>query len=435
MGAPGLARRLWEGVWHRHSLGRMVIKFYPPGAQASITAAPPLDALSRHEWHWVFLQHLAESLCAIEEQEAVRLLVAARALAEDFVSSSYWPRAIGEKFPNAVAGAAEIVPEHPGGVALAIEVFRHRNEMPTVRLEWSPPQARERLASSNLVLLVRVMNAATHPLEQYELFKKISLFADYCGRVPGWHNRATLRTAPLYAVVHADIAGIEAPARQPERKTVPLGVTGSDMIVHGARRASGSVPMVREKAAASAPAPPARRLWEWPNAAIAAAVLLWAGLVLGVFFAPRNGGGPPSPTPNVPGPSGAVSPLPSPLPDRVAIAPPGPESRRPASQALRTTRRAGRGSVDLPRVRKPVSVLEAEPGNLPRFRVVSGTLARGVAELRARTLADSGVDAFVRSIAGNLAQLQYGAYSSRMNAEAEAWHLRAEGYTAVIVPW
>jgi hypothetical protein len=58
-----------------------------------------------------------------------------------------------------------------------------------------------------------------------------------------------------------------------------------------------------------------------------------------------------------------------------------------------------------------------------------------VAELRARTLADRGVDAFVRSIAGNLAQLQYGAYSSWRNAEAEAWRLRAEGYTAVIVPW
>jgi hypothetical protein len=416
MGAPGLARRLWEGVWHRHSLGRIVIKFYPPGAQASITAAPALDALSRHEWHWLFLQHLAESLSAIEEQEAVRLLVAVRALAEDFVSSSYWPRVIGEKLPDAVAGAAEIVPERPGGVALAIKILRRRSEMPTVRLEWPPPQARERLASSNLVILVRVMNAAAHPLEQYELFKKIALFADYCGRVPDWHARPTLRAASLYAVVHADIAGIEAPAGQAERKTVPLGVISNEMTLHGARRAFGSVPVVRATSAPARP-PQARRLWEWPTAAIAAAVLVWAGLVLSAFFAPRNGGAPPAPAPHAPGPSSAEAPLPSFLPDRVAIAPQEPELR-PAPEARRTPRRPGRGS-----------------GDLPRFRVVSGTLARGVAELRARTLADRGVDAFVRSIAGNLAQLQYGAYSSRRNAEAEAWHLRAEGYTAVIVPW
>jgi hypothetical protein len=433
MGAPGLARRLWEGVWHRHSLGRMVIKFYPPEAQASITAAPPLDALSRHEWHWLFLQHLAESLGAIEEQEAVRLLVAVRALAEDFVSSSYWPRVIGEKLPNAVAGAAEIVPERPGGAALVIEVFRRRSEMPTVRLEWSRPQARERLASSNLVLLVWVMKAAAHPLEQYELFKKISLFAEYCARVPGWHTRATLRTAPLYAVVHADIAGIAAPAGQPERETVLLGVIGTETTVHGARRASSPVPVVRAKAA-PARTPQARRLWEWPSAAIAAAVLLWAGLVLGAFFASRNVGGPPAPAPTIPGPQAAETPLSFPFPDRVAIAPHGPESR-PASAALRTPPRAARGAGDLPRVRRPVSALDAEPSDLPRFRVVSGTLARGVAELRARTLADRGVDAFVRLIAGNLAQLQYGAYRSWLNAEAEAWHLRAEGYTAEIVPW
>src|SRR4029077_14966863 len=137
MGAPGLARRLWEGVWPRHSLGRIVIKFYPPGAQASITAAPALDALSRHEWHWLFLQHLAQSLAALEEPEAVRLLVAARALAEDFVSSSSWPQLIRQAVPDAAAVAAEIVPDQPGGTALAVEVVRRRREMLTVRLEWS----------------------------------------------------------------------------------------------------------------------------------------------------------------------------------------------------------------------------------------------------------------------------------------------------------
>src|ERR1700736_3070247 len=265
MGAPRLARRLGEGVWHRHSLGRIVIKFYPPGAQASITAAPPLDALSRHEWHWLFLQHLAESLGAIEEQEAVRLLVAARALAEDFVSSSYWPRVIGEKIPNAVAGAAEIVSERPGGVALVIEVIRLRNGMPTLRLDWPSSQARERLASSNLVLLVRVMKAAAHPLEQYELFKKITLFAEYCGRVPGWRTRATLRSAPLYAVVHADIAGIEARATQPQQKTASLGVIDNDTTAQGTRPAPSAAPAVRAPAAPVRP-PQARRLWEWPSA-------------------------------------------------------------------------------------------------------------------------------------------------------------------------
>jgi hypothetical protein len=62
-------------------------------------------------------------------------------------------------------------------------------------------------------------------------------------------------------------------------------------------------------------------------------------------------------------------------------------------------------------------------------------LSREVAELRARTLAEQGVDAFVWLMSGRVAQLQYGAYRSWMNAEAEAWRLRAQGYTAVIVPW
>jgi len=107
MGAPGLARRLWDGVARRQSLGRIVIKFYAPGGQASIAPEASLDALSRSDWHWLFLQHLAESLAALEEPEAVRLLVAARALAEDFVSSSSWPQMIGEEIPDAVAGAAD----------------------------------------------------------------------------------------------------------------------------------------------------------------------------------------------------------------------------------------------------------------------------------------------------------------------------------------
>jgi hypothetical protein len=67
--------------------------------------------------------------------------------------------------------------------------------------------------------------------------------------------------------------------------------------------------------------------------------------------------------------------------------------------------------------------------------VVSGTLAREIAELRARTLTEQGADAFVRLVSGNVAQLQYGAYRSWLNAEAEAWRLRAQGYTAVIIPW
>jgi hypothetical protein len=78
---------------------------------------------------------------------------------------------------------------------------------------------------------------------------------------------------------------------------------------------------------------------------------------------------------------------------------------------------------------------DGERGRFPRFRVVSGTLARNVAELRARALAGEGADAFVRFMSGNIAQLQYGAYHSLRNAQAEAWRLRAQGYTAVIVPW
>jgi hypothetical protein len=67
--------------------------------------------------------------------------------------------------------------------------------------------------------------------------------------------------------------------------------------------------------------------------------------------------------------------------------------------------------------------------------VVSGLLSRDVAELRSRSLADIGIDAFVHMITGNVAQLQYGAYRSRETAEADAQRIRAQGYTAVVVRW
>ncbi|HET9001823.1 MAG TPA: hypothetical protein VFP86_19425 [bacterium] len=415
IGAPGLAKRLWDGVLHRQSLGRIVIKFYPPGVQASLTSAPALDGLSRHDWHWLFLQHLAESLRVIEEQESVRLLVAVRALAEDFVSSSYWPQVIGETLPHTVAGAPEIIPEQPGGTALTSEIVRRGREMPAVRLWWSPPQARERLASSNLVLLVHVMKAAAHPLEQYELFKKITLFAEYCDQPDRLRDRATLKTAPLYAVVHADIAGIAAP-----RVAAPE---------HGTRRAPLPVPAVQAGADASPRRGPDadRRLWQRPGFAMTAATLLWVGLVLGAFFAPRNDGVSPPSSPTAALRPAAPTREASPSPD-LALVPPRASGSPQVSETLRTLPRTSARSGDLSHVRR-------EAGDLPRFRVVSGRLARSVAELRARTLADQGADAFVRLVTDNLAQLQYGAYRSRLNAEAEAWRLRSQGYTAMIVPW
>ena len=427
IGAPGLAKRLWDGVLHRHNLGQIVIKFYPPGVQASITPTPALDALSRHDWHWLFLQHLAESLGAIEEPEAVRLLVAARALAEDFVSSSYWPQVIGEEIPHTVAGAPEIIPEQPGGTALVSEIVRRHREMPTVRLRWSPPQARERLASSNLVFLVHVMKTAAHPLEQYELFKKITLFAEYCDQPDLWRDRATLKTAPLYAVVHADIAGIAVPPGWSERKR------SVDVAEHGTRRAPPPVVTVQAQASPPRGMPAADlRVWQRPGFAIAAATLLWVGLVVGAFFAPRNGGVAPHPSPTAALPPAAPTREASPSPN-LAMEPPRASGSPPVSQAPRTLPRPGGRSGE--HARRSVPASTSESGDLPRFRVVSGTLARDVAELRARTLADQGADAFVRLLTGNLAQLQYGAYRSWLNAEAEAWHLRAQGYTAMIVPW
>ena len=62
-------------------------------------------------------------------------------------------------------------------------------------------------------------------------------------------------------------------------------------------------------------------------------------------------------------------------------------------------------------------------------------LARGVAQQRSQSLAEDGIDAFVHRIAGNVAQLQYGAYRSREIAEADAQRIRAQGYTAVVVRW
>ncbi len=435
MGAPRLARRLWEGLWNRQSLGHIVIKFYPQGGEASITVSPALAALSRRYWHWLYLQHLAESLAAIgETQERMRLLVAARAMAEDFVSRSYWPQVIGERISDAGAGAADIVLEQAGGVALTAQVVQRGDGMPKIRLTWSPPQGRDRIASANLVLLVHVMKGAGHPLEQYEIFKKIALFVEYCERAGCPRERAALKAGPLYAVVHADLtemasssgllrhkvavsgerAGEEAPGRHEVRADPPRGLPAARPL--GARRAS--------------PDP----FWKRSGAAIGAAAILWAGLVLGAFFLPRFG----SP---VPGPQPIAS-LPAAVGPQDAFPPPGRDDVRPQTQTPLPVP-AGPRSVPSVKgrpgaaamVQRPRPSLEREESDLPKFRVVSGTLALGVAEHRSRILAEQGVDSFVQERAGKLGRLQYGAYRSRETAEEEAKHFRAQGYTAVVIPW
>lgn len=439
MGARGLAKRLWDRMLRPKTLGRIVITFYPPGRQASITLSPSLDTLSRHDWHRVYLQHLAESLGALEEQEAVRLLVAARALAEDFVSSSYWPQMTGETIPDALAGAAEVVPEQPGGTALVAEVCRG-STTPRVRLAGSPPHARERLASSNLVLLVHMMTRAADAHERDQAFKEITLFAEYCERVGYRHDQTTPVIGSSRAVMGADIVDIMLPAGQPVmERTGPRGG-----IVH--RVPEDASPRPDRPAAPSAPVStspsrvprPGPRPWERPVVAISVGVLLWVGLILAAFLVPRDGGGPPVSTPNagVPPDAGtreaSRTQEPATGPMSAAEAPPASNVHRASSQATGRSRDASgvRRSA-----RTPLAPPEAEESGVPRFRVVSGMLSRQVAELRARTLADQGADAFVWLMSGRVAQLQYGAYRSRMNAEAEAWRLRAQGYTAVIVPW
>jgi hypothetical protein len=70
-----------------------------------------------------------------------------------------------------------------------------------------------------------------------------------------------------------------------------------------------------------------------------------------------------------------------------------------------------------------------------RFRVVSEPLLRPVAAQRLRDLSGQGIPAFVRPGAGDLVQLQYGAYRDYQNAEADAERLRARGYAALLIPF
>ncbi len=437
MGVPRLARRLWKGFWIRQNLGRIAIKFYPPGGEASITVAPTLTALSRRYWHWLYLQHLAESLAVIDDTpEGLRLLVAARAMAEDFVSRSYWPHVIGENISDsgAGAGAAVIVPERAGGVAIATQVVQRGDGTPAMRLVWSPPEARDRIASSNLVLLVHVMRGATHPLEQYELFKKIALFVEYCERAGCPRERAALKAGALHAVVHADLTEMASPGGLIRPKVAASGAHED-----GQRRSelpAGSAPS-RDLPAASprhtrraSPDP----FWKRSGPSIAAAAVLWASLVLVTFSLPRGGRPVPAPRP--------VASVPAPGPRQDL--PPSPPRTEPRSQAQvapapAAVPHAGSALKERPRA---ASVLqrsrpssERDRSNVPKFRVVSSTLALGVAEHRSRILAEQGVDSFVRQKAGNLGRLQYGAYRSKETAEEDARRFRAQGYTAVVIPW
>ena len=316
---------------------------------------------------------------------------------------------------------------------MTVEVLRRGAGAPAVRLGWATPEARERAASSNLVLLVHVMRAATHPLEQYELFKKIALFAEYCERAGSCRDRAVLRAGPLYAVVHADIAGAPVPAASPGTSIAPLWTVHTD--THG----GDACRVVSPPAPSRAPSP-GRRAWDRPGMAISAAVILWAGLVLGAYVVTHNNGpsGLRAPVPPIPA---AIHIVPVPPRDRAAVSQRAPSGgpQRPASSvvtvAIRVAPRAPAGSDDIERPSGSAAQLEDLAEALPRFRVVSGVLARDVAELRSKTLFEQGVDAFVRATADNLAQIQYGAYRSKEFAEEDARRIRAQGYTAVVVRW
>jgi hypothetical protein len=435
MGGPRLVRQLWKGLWNRQSLGRIVITFYPQGGEASITVSPILAALSRRYWHWLYLQHLAESLAAIgETQERLRLLVAARAMAEDFVSRSYWPHVIGESISDAGAGAAEIVPERAGGVALATQVVQRGDGMPAMRLAWSTPEARERIASSNLVLLVHVMRGATHPLEHYEIFKKVALFVEHCERAGCPRERATLKAGALHAVVHADLTEMASPGGLVRHKVAAPGAVNdaerqSDLPAGPApSRDRPVVPPRRDHRASPDP------IWKRSGAAIGAAAVLWAGLVLGAFFLPR-GGSPvlgPRPVASVPAAGHRQDAPPLPRGEELRQQPPIALTRPEVPRSAPAVK--GRPGAAAARQR-PRPSPETEGNAPPKFRVVSGTLALGVAEHRSKVLAEQGVDSFVREKAGRLGRLQYGAYYFREIAEEDARHLRAQGYTAVVIPW
>ena len=435
MSAPGLVRRLWHGVRHRHGLGRIVIKFYPHGREASITVSPEIAAMSRRYWHWLYLQDLVECLAAIPEaQERVRLLAAARAMAEDFVSRSYWPNVIGEVILEAGAGAADLVPERDGGVVVEVQVIRRGDGMPAVRLACSSPQARERVASSNLVLLVCVMKAAAHPLEQYELCKKIALYAEYCERSGCPRDRATLQGAALYAVVHADVTDMGSPGAPLRPKAVvdspePTGrpAPGSSALVLAVVwRSLSALRSLRDRLLSPEP------FWKRPRVAMGTAAVLWAGLALAAFLLPHFR----APLSGLRDIAGAPSST-----RHHTVAARGPlevrrEARIPAAtaevpRASRSTAKPGAVAI----ARRPATVVGGEQRDIPRFRVVSGTLALNVAEHRSKVLAEQGVDAFVAERAGKLGRLQYGAYHFRAAAEEDARHFRAQGYTAVVIPW
>jgi SPOR domain len=455
---PGAARQLWNQMLRGQGMGRIVVRVYHPAGPASIALSPALDALTRQEWHWLYLQHLAESLGSLPEAEARRLLDAALALAEELVSAAYWTQVVGQRILAAPAGVVDLVPERLGGTALVIDVFR-------------PLRARAHLTTSNLVLLTQVMRSAPHPLEQYELFGKIALFAEYCERLRRWHNRATLAAGSLYAVVHADLAGVRTLASRARATR------------RGVHEAAG---LNRRSPAGGRPGWPPRPR---PAIPVLTAALLWGALGLITLVIPHDGVGPPSarrpalPDAVSPGGLGQAERVPrneSPAGPVANSAPrvmrrsvPGAGGTGPAAFLTPTVRvvraipavsgmpepphgsgGAGRGS----RLFRPLSPAEAPDGGSPlpsehrhespgdarqdvggglslRFRVVSNMLARDVAELQARALAERGIDSSVRTAGGNLARLQYGAYQSREIAEADARRIRAQGYSATVVGW
>jgi len=54
--------------------------------------------------------------------------------------------------------------------------------------------------------------------------------------------------------------------------------------------------------------------------------------------------------------------------------------------------------------------------------------------VRVRVLAEHGIRSFVRSLPGQLAEIDYGLFDSKQYAESQAQRLRQQGYSAVVVP-
>jgi hypothetical protein len=408
-------------------VGHLIVRAAGTDA-APVVVSPVLRSLPRSHWHWLYLQHLAETVASIPgDGDAAAFVARALLDAQTVCTQSSWAatfapeiaRAMrrawwegaGDEPARAPAGGSTDTGAEAGGFVL-IEIVQDDGALPRVRV--ARPRIAGHLKRVNLALLRHVLDSAADSLEQFQLCRQIEMLARYyrATSARSRRSRSALRNAPVFAVLHADVARLPS--------------------TEGLVEAPPVLP-----AAAERRRPPAALGALTPAVPLAACLSFMLTIAGGSWLLLSSAGAPRPERLRTPG--AAVGGGPSVVtPEAIVMALPQVGERpRPTGALQPAGRRRAAAAGAFPAA--PQTALRKNTRKAPRrtggpFQVRSQPLAKVVATQRVRVLAEHGIRSYVRPLPGQLAEIDYGWFDSKAYAESRALGLRQQGYTAVVVP-